>query len=193
MSQFTNPYNSQNGMSNNGPMDGSPPYPSGAWLPDVPENRGRMQQPAPASYRSNAQQSYPWEQQGWKPYIQESVKPFVGKWVNSFDEITPKDVPMNGQMAFFPQADNTCIYAMVWGNDGQIKPFRFIPELEAKPVTQELQPAQSNIPFDKFVNDVTDRLDAFESKLNDLLASLAASTAQTKTTSRSSKKEVDAT
>lgn len=51
-----------------------------------------------------------------------------GKIVNTADEITPQDVPMDGSSAIFPIADGSAIVLMKWEANGSIKPIRYVPE-----------------------------------------------------------------
>lgn len=165
MSQFVNQYNTQNGMSNMGPGQSYP----GNWQPDpMPQQR-----PNDRMIQQNVIQSA--QQQGWKTYSPAPQMPaLVGRWVNTFDDIKPQDVPMDGSICFFPQSDYSCIYAMVWGNNGQIIPYRFVPE--KNDIQQTQAPQSANIDdllrgYEMVSNNVVSRLDSFEKKLNDILAS----------------------
>lgn len=51
-----------------------------------------------------------------------------GRLVNNLDEITPQEVPMDGSVSLFPQADYSAIYAKTWTKDGTIATVKFIPE-----------------------------------------------------------------
>lgn len=51
-----------------------------------------------------------------------------GKVVNTADEITPQDVPMDGSSAIFPISDGSAIVLMKWEANGSIKPIRYVPE-----------------------------------------------------------------
>lgn len=44
----------------------------------------------------------------------------IGRAVNNENEIRPDEVPMDGNVAFFPQSDGSCIYAKYWNNNGLI-------------------------------------------------------------------------
>ena len=50
-----------------------------------------------------------------------------GRLVNNLDEITPQEVPMDGSVSLFPQADYSAIYAKTWTKDGTIATVKFVP------------------------------------------------------------------
>lgn len=54
-----------------------------------------------------------------------------GRFVMSEDEIVPREVPMDGCPAVFPQKDLSCVYLKQWNNRGTIDTVRYI--LEKKP------------------------------------------------------------
>lgn len=148
MSGFTNPYNGQTGYN---------------------PNRQAMQQ----QYMQGPQQSMFDQQSNWKPYYPEpKLPPLLGKWVSSFDDIKPMDVPMDGSVCFFPQSDGTCIYAMKWANDGTITPYRFLPEMietqtePSKESSQEMGQFVSS--FETAMGALANRLDGLHSRLNDI-------------------------
>lgn len=166
MSQFTNDWNAQNGvMSGMGQMGMN----NGMGMPQS-QMRGnsmanweyaQQTQTAPSQVNMN----------GWKTYSPDPPPPPVrrtdGYWVNSFDDIKPRDVPMDGEMHFFPQSDNTCVYAKLWTNDGQLLSFRFLPE--------KVDPPKQDVPSN--INEVlkgyeivterqTERLEGVEQKLD---------------------------
>lgn len=145
MAQFTNPYNGQNGYQSQMPNYNQT-------MPNMANNMA---------------------QQNWKPFTPgPQVPPLLGKWVHSFDEIKPMDVPMDGSICFFPQTDYTCLYAMQWSNDGKIMAYRFIPE------KNETQPNQSQTTsqdmgqfvssFETAMGALTDRVDGLYNRLDDI-------------------------
>lgn len=185
MPQFTNPYNSQNGMmTNTYPNMNSPvsAMPSNYWQSVGNGQTGPMP-------NQNAQVMQQPNMQNWKTYSPGPHMPqFIGRWVNTFDEITPQDVPMNGSMCFFPQLDGSCIYAMVWSNDGKIVPYRFVPEKNEQqsipPVPAEMNDILKG--YEAISTRVAERLDSVDKRLDDILAAT-----QPKTTTRSKTEKVD--
>ncbi len=152
--QYGNPY-PQNGMQS---------MAMGRRPDQYPDPRFGMPQDQPMM-RPN-----PWDQQGWRNLTPspQQVSPIRGKVVNSLNDITPQDVPMDGSPSFFPNADYTCVYMKVWDGNGTIKTFRFIPELEASST-----PDPKALPMNGVINDLASslnqRLDAFEKRMNDIL------------------------
>lgn len=194
MSPNVNSWNNQNGIPTMQQNNmGSQSMGGGMMYPMTGNNNMMM----PPNNMTNQQQFMPWEQQGWKTYSQESPKPVVGRWVSSFDDIKPRDVPMDGSICFFPQDDYTCIYAMVWGNDGTIKPFRFIPEVNVvqQPVNQEPISDPIKEVLANFTSTMNNRMDALERRIGDILTPFTVSqnTKNTGTNKKTVAKESDAT
>ena len=77
-----------------------------------------------------------------------------GRIVENQSEIKPNEIPMDGSLSFFPTKDCSCIYVKVWGNDGQLRTFRFVPE------KQDGMEPQSEF------SQVLSRLDSIEKKLS---------------------------
>lgn len=164
MSQFTNQYNSQNGMSAQ-PMSPGQNYP-GNWGAPASQT-----QQMPNSYPDQGQYA---QQQGWKPYSpqpQPRQIPVVGRWVESFGEIKPQEVQMDGNLYLFPQLDRQCIYARFWDNNGNLLTYRFLPEKTEQ--TQTCGGAQDAADLNLFFQTVSDRFDTLEAKLTDLSSNLS--------------------
>lgn len=184
MSQFTNNWNGQNGMMNNMGQQGTIDY--------------SMQQQMMS--RNNQQPAMPSMQmpspnmQGWKTYSPPpQVPPLIGRWVNSFEEIKPQDVPMDGSMCFFPQTDGSCVYAMVWSNDGKIAPYRFVPEKNDPPaVQQQALPVEMNDilkGYESISMRVADRLDSFDKRLDEILTATQTRPTRAKASNTSDKED----
>lgn len=75
----------------------------------------------------------------------------VGRIVNDISEVSPNDVPMNGNIAVFPKADGSSVYIKTWGNDGLIKTIEYV--LHANET--EAVPEHSSVSL----NDINDKLD----------------------------------
>lgn len=174
MPQFTNPYNAQNGMM---PSQNPMAPPMGNMYGQSPQNVSMMP-------LQNVQTQQPImttaQNQNWKVYSPgPQMPPLVGRWVNNFDEIKPQDVPMDGSVCFFPQADQSCIYAMTWSNNGTIVPYRFLPEKNESPVAQttSLSSEMNDIlkGYENISYTVADRLDAIDKRIDELLNSLQSS------------------
>lgn len=195
MPQYINPYNTQNGMTNMGQQQ-MPGYPSSAWMPTGNLPGGAANQMMGMSGQQPMQQP---NMQDWKPYSPVPVRAIVGRWVNSFDEIKPQDVPMDGSISLFPQSDNTCIYAMMWSNDGKIVPYRFVPEKNDPPAQQQIamppemdkiiqgyETIAANVSqgYETIAANIADRLAALEGRLDDIYNSVSQPITATGSTSR---------
>lgn len=106
-----------------------------------------------------------------------------GKVVESVENITASDVPMDGTFAVFPKKDISEVYVKYWTGDGKIATVTFQPVLA--PQSSNLPSDQKQIGFED-LNDVLDRLtnkvDNLYTKLDEFL----------KPKAQKSKKEVSA-
>lgn len=92
-----------------------------------------------------------------------------GRLVNSDNEITPQEIPMDGSVSLFPAADYSCIYAKSWTANGTIQTVKFIPAVEIP----DAPPAKED-PYAP----VMDRLNNIESMISKLLPKSASKNAK---------------
>ena len=59
----------------------------------------------------------------------------LGKIVESVDMVKATDIPMDGNMYYFPKADGTEIYSKAWLPNGQTRILTFKPVLDNDPNT----------------------------------------------------------
>lgn len=85
--------------------------------------------------------------------------PIRGRVVNSFDDIVPNEVPMDGSWSFFPRSDGQAIVAKAWKSDGTIQTNVYDVHKE-EPVETNAQNSQAEI-----YNDILNRLDRIEKSL----------------------------
>lgn len=90
-----------------------------------------------------------------QPIQQQMYQSPSDRVVNSKDEITPGEVPMDGKIHLFPLSDYSMIIAKVWDNNGLLRTFNFIPEQPAKP-------EESNNSSDPGYSAIMNRLDNIE-------------------------------
>lgn len=112
------------------------PNPGPMYMPQTPPNPASMPAPQP---QSQAPSGIP------------------GRFVEDIGEVKPGEIPMDGTTVFFPTKDYKKVYAKVWGQDGKLYTFCFIPEepiLEAKESEEKSQ-------FDAILS----RFDELEAKL----------------------------
>lgn len=112
----------------------------------------------------------------------------IGKIVDSIDVVKATDVPMDGNMYYFPKADGTEIFGKQWLSSGQTRILAF------KPVFDDDTNNVSNTE-EKFKIGLSDeatevfmkRFDELEKRIDDFMAK-----STTKTTTSRVKKEADA-
>ena len=67
------------------------------------------------------------------PMQMQNQFPALGKIVESMDIVKVTDIPMDGNMYYFPKADGTEIYGKQFGMDGKTRILTFKPLLEDNP------------------------------------------------------------
>ena len=72
-------------------------------------------------------------QQALNPAPVQNQFSVLGKMIESIEIVKATDIPMDGNMYYFPKADGTEIYAKAWGNDGRTRILTFKPVLEDNP------------------------------------------------------------
>jgi hypothetical protein len=74
----------------------------------------------------------------------------LGKIVESMDIVKVTDIPMDGNMYYFPKADGTEIYAKQFGIDGKTRILTFKPFLDNEPNNSTTN--EERLKFDDFNN-----------------------------------------
>lgn len=74
----------------------------------------------------------------------------LGKIVESMDIVKVTDIPMDGNMYYFPKADGTEIYAKQFGIDGKARILTFKPLLDDEPNNSTTN--EERLKFDDFNN-----------------------------------------
>ena len=142
--------------------------PYASWQnPYIPYNQ---QYTNPYQQQSDAQQMQPNYQQAPVP---QQIKGINGRIIGNVNEVTPNEVPMDGNVSLFPLNDYSCIYAKMWNTDGTIQTIKFIPVVENAQETKQTQQLT-----DAHYNNILERLDKIEQMLT-----------PKKTNSRATKKE----
>ena len=113
------------------------PYMGNQYMQQIPRYNGmqyqQMQQPV---YQNPVQQA-PTQQQAAAPQL-------IGRTVNSVDEITANDVPMNYPYAIFPKNDLSEVYLKSWTPNGTIQTITFKPEINTTPSNTNRQESVIN-------------------------------------------------
>ena len=112
----------------------------------------------------------------------------IGKIVDSIDVVKATDVPMDGNMYYFPKADGTEIFGKQWLSSGQTRILTFKPFFDddtnnVSNVEEKLKISLSDEATEVFMK----RFDELEKRLDDFMAK-----STTKTTTSRAKKEADA-
>lgn len=88
-----------------------------------------------------------------------------GKFVQSAENITANDVPMDGSIAFFPKQDMTEVYVRAWQGDGTIKNVIFRP---VEPIVNN-QPDNSALEQEKSkYGEISNILDSISARIDNL-------------------------
>lgn len=113
-----------------------------------------------------------------------------GKMVDTVEQITANDVPMDGSVAIFPKKDMSEIYLKSWTPNGTIATVVFKPALDEQTNSVSAQP-EMKIGMDNEVTEVfMQRFDELKTKLEELEQSMTKP--MTKTTTSRIKKEGEA-
>ena len=111
-----------------------PQYPNYSQMINPYQQMSYPQFNSPYMERMNYTQQY---QQNLQPVQQQSVpvqtqQPMgiAGRTVQSVEQITANEVPMDGSLAFFPRQDMAEIYAKQWNADGTIKTVIYRPVID---------------------------------------------------------------
>lgn len=112
----------------------------------------------------------------------------IGKIVDSIDVVKATDVPMDGNMYYFPKADGTEIFGKQWLSSGQTRILTFKPVFDddtnnTSNTEEKLKIGLSDEATEVFMK----RFDELEKRLDDFMAK-----STTKTTASRAKKEADA-
>lgn len=119
-----------------------------------PNNTPNYSNPGFNPYMQNMFPTYPQVQpmQTYQPSNPPVNRTAFGRVVNSENDITPNEVPMDGSVSLFPLADYTKIFAKQWNQDGTIKTTVYIMD----------NPSNSNPSSASFEDVVMKRFDNLE-------------------------------
>ena len=105
---------------------------------------------------------------------QQSLNTFsaLGKIVESEDIVKTTDIPMDGNMYYFPKADGTEIYAKKWLPNGQTQILAFKPILDSKAISPSGDTEHDLGALDEFktafleqIESVNERLERIENNI----------------------------
>ena len=118
------------------------PYPN-------PNYYTQYQQPQfnPYMQRMENLQQFQQSLQGTQMPLQNQI-PAIGKVVESMDIVKVTDIPMDGNVYYFPKADGTEVYSKQFMPNGQTRILTFKPLLEDNP--SNLSNEEEKLKFDTF-------------------------------------------
>lgn len=158
-----------------------------------PQMNNNYQMPMQNPYMDRMAQLQQYQQSLQQPMSQTSIPGasqqmnVIGKIVDSIDVVKATDVPMDGNMYYFPKADGTEIFGKQWMPNGQTRILTFKPVLDAE--TNNVSNADEKLKFD-LSDEATEvfmkRFDELEKRLDDFMAKSTA-----KTTTSRAKKEAE--
>ena len=94
----------------------------------------------------------------------------IGKIVDSIDVVKATDVPMDGNIYYFPKADGTEIFGKQWMPSGQTRILTFKPVLEDNPNNLSSDTEKLKISISDEVTEVfMKRFDELEKRIDDLM------------------------
>lgn len=141
----------------------------GNYNPYIQQQRGYQQQEIPV--------------QQYQP-VQQQIG-INGKVIQTVENITANDVPMDGSVAFFPKNDLSEIYAKKWNSDGTICTVLFKPILDNKS-TKTVENSEINS-TEKLTKTVMERFDELEKRIDDFMNK----STQKQQVNRSKKEEIE--
>ena len=109
----------------------------------INQNYNQQMQPNPYMQRMEQLQQF---QQSLQPPIQQPIVnqfPALGKIVESIDIVKATDIPMDGNMYYFPTADGSAVFGKRWLSNGQTQILAFKPILEEETIKSSTNDLES--------------------------------------------------
>lgn len=116
--------------------------------------------------------------QTWTPPMQQTVPipaqqtapAMFGKVITNPNEISPQDIPTDGNSCYFPMADKSCIYVKSWNPDCTMSTVKYVPEGSGQPASppaepEKTAPEQAQMP--DFTNSLIEHLERIERAIKD--------------------------
>lgn len=88
-----------------------------------------------------------------------------GRFVNGPQDISPAEVPTNGDLSLFPSADYTKIYARQRSQNGMIMEVTFVPERPPELPQNQPQQQETQVDVAKSLEVINQRLDKMEKQI----------------------------
>lgn len=138
------------------------------------------------------------QQQAQQP-VQQPIAPaqnfLNGKIVDSMDAVKATDIPMDGNMYYFPKADGTEMYAKHWLPNGTTEIITYKPQIGKENSDTNNSPTElitsKNDTFNEFSEGIMKRFDSIEDRFDKLEKSIIAPSTTKAGTTRNKKEESD--
>lgn len=153
-----------------------------------PQMNNNYQMPMQNPYMDRMAQLQQYQQNLQQPMSQTSMPGtsqqmnVIGKIVDSIDVVKATDVPMDGNMYYFPKADGTEIFGKQWMMNGQTRILTFKPILDSEPNNMSITDEKLKIRLsDELTSSFMKRFDAIEKRLDDFIPKSVNKTITSKT------------
>ena len=155
-----------------------------------PMNNGYVQNPYAErmNFLQNCQQNLQPPMQNSQMQATSQQTSFIGKVVDSIDVVKATDIPMDGNIYYFPKADGTEIFGKQWLANGRTHILTFKPALDNP--TQDNSKSQIGI-SEEVTEVIMKRFDELENKISKLESSLTKTSTRSTKSSTTTKKESD--
>ena len=141
-----------------------------------PQMNNNYQTPMPNPYMDRMAQLQQYQQNLQQPMSQTSMPGasqqmnVIGKIVDSIDVVKATDVPMDGNMYYFPKADGTEVYCKQWLQNGTTRILTFKPFFDDNTNNVSSDNEKLKIGLSDEVTEIfMKRFDELEKRINDLI------------------------
>lgn len=138
--------------------------------PYYPINQNYNQQMQPNPYMQRMEQLQQFQQSLQQPIQQQQIInqfPALGKVVESIDIVKATDIPMDGNMYYFPTADGSAVFGKRWLSNGQTQILAFKPILEEETVNSSTNDLESALGANMSVLEgITESLNTLHDKID---------------------------
>ena len=130
------------------------------------QNNFQQQMPNPYMQRMENLQQF---QQAINPPVQNQQMSPLGKIVESMDIVRVTDIPMDGNVYYFPKADGTEIYSKQFMPNGQTRILAFKPVIDNEPINVTSEVEKSNLDgIEQFLVGIQEDIKALNEKIDKL-------------------------
>lgn len=137
---------------------------------NYPQYQQPMYQSIQSPYMDRLQQL---QMQQIQPMQNSNQFPVIGKMVENMEMVKSTDIPMDGNMYYFPKADGSKIYTKRWLPNGTTESLTFKPVFDNEPTNSSKEETKSEIGLSSEVtalfverfNQIFERIDKLENNL----------------------------